>query len=271
MPILTKRDIQELSMKLPAVSTVAMQMISLIEDLRTSRQEIIELLKLDEVLFAECFRHANSASVSSFRKFVTINEIVDVLGFSHIKKVALFTAAKSVIDDPKVWFESVFVAIAADHLARKNRFDYHLCDIVYMAALFQNFGSFLLSYFYPKIYRNLNKIVDYDERLKAQEEEFGYHSLDISILVLKNYNVPEYVIDVIRNQINVYTDKARKENVFIEIARVLQEMQNKPMRDIHKVLETARVRRAMLDSGIEMVRVDHDMISLLKENAATFV
>jgi len=83
--------------------------------------------------------------------------------------------------------------------------------------------------------------------------------------------VPEYVIDVIRNQINVYTDKARKENVFIEIARVLQEMQNKPMRDIHKVLETARVRRAMLDSGIEMVRVDHDMISLLKENAATFV
>lgn len=271
MPILTEKDIQDLSMKLPAVSTAAMQIVNSIEDLRTSRQQIIELLKLDEVLFAECFRHANSASVSSFRKFVTINEIVNVLGFTHIKKVALFTAAKSVIDDPKVWFESVFVAIAADHLARKNRFDYHLCDIVYMAALFQNFGSFLLNYFYPQIYKNLNKIVDYDERLKAQQKEFGFHSLDISILVLKNYNVPEYVIDVIRNQINVYTDKARKENVFIEIARVLQEMQNKPMRDIHKVLGAARVRRAIQDSGIELVRIDHDMMSLLKEHAAIIV
>ena len=173
MPKLTKNEILELASRLPAVSTAAAQLISIIENPSTSRNEIVDLLKIDEILFAECFKHANSAAVGAFRKFVTIHEIVDVLGFSHIKRVALFTAAKSVIDDPKIWYESVFTAIAADYLARKNKFDYQLCDAVYMAALFQNYGAFLLRHFYPVEYRECNKLTDYEDQLAAQEKELN--------------------------------------------------------------------------------------------------
>ena len=271
MPRLTKNEILELASKLPAVSTAATQLIGIIEDPRTSRNQIVDLLKVDEILFAECFKQANSAAVGAFRKFVTIHEIVDVLGFSHIKRVALFTAAKSVIDDPKIWYESVFTAVAADHLARKNRFDYHLCDAVYMAALFQNYGSFLLSYFYPKEHREMSKIVDYEDRLRAQEKEFGYNSLEISALLLRNFNIPDYVVDIVSNQYNVYNEKARKENVFIEIGRILQEMQDKPLGDIHKTIETESVQDAMMVSGIELVNIDQDMLSLLKEHTSQFV
>lgn len=271
MPRLTKNEIFELASQLPAVSTAASQLITIIEDPKTSRNQIVDLLKVDEILFAECFKQANSAAVGAFRKFVTIHEIVDVLGFSHIKRVALFTAAKSVIDDPKIWYESVFTAVAADHLARKNRFDYHLCDAVYMAALFQNFGAFLLNFHYPKIYREINKIVDYEDRLLAQEKEFGYNALEVSALLLKNFSIPDYVVDIVANQYNVYTPKARKENVFIEVGRILQEMQDKPLGDIHKTLETDSVQETMMASGIEMVSIDQDMLSLLKEHTSQFV
>ena len=90
MPRLTKNEILELATQLPAVSTAATQLISIIENPMTSRNQIVDLLKVDEILFAECFKHANSAAVGAFRKFVTIHEIVDILGFSHIKRVALF-------------------------------------------------------------------------------------------------------------------------------------------------------------------------------------
>lgn len=271
MPRLTKNEIFELASRLPAVSTAATQLIGIIEDPKTSRNQIVELLKVDEMLLAECFKQANSAAIGAFKKFVTIHEIVDILGFSHIKRVALFTAAKSVIDDPKIWYESVFTAVAADHLARKNRFDYHLCDAVYMAALFQNYGSFLLSYFYPKIYRDINKLTDYEDRLAAQEKEFGYNSLEMSALLLKNFNIPEYVVDIVANQYNVYTEKARKENIFIEVGRILQEMKDKPVTDIHKTLETESVKESMMKSGIEMVSIDQDMLSLLKEHTSQYV
>ncbi len=270
MPRLTKNEIFELASKLPAVSTAATQLINIIEDAKTSRNQIVDLLKVDEILFAECFKQANSAAIGAFRKFITIHEIVDVLVFSHLKRVALFVAAKSVIDDPKIWYESVFTAVAADHLARKNRFDYHLCDAVYMAALFQNFGAFLLNHFYPKLYKEINKIVDYEDRLAAQEKEFGYNALEISALLLKNFSIPDYVVDIVANQYNVYGPKARKENVFIEIGRILQEMQDKPLGDIHKTLETESVQESMMTSGIEMVNIDQDMLSLLKEHTAQF-
>lgn len=271
MPRITKNELFELASQLPAVSTAATQLLSIIDNPLTSRGQIVDLIKIDEILFAECFKHANSAAIGAFRKFVTIHEIVDILGFSHVKRVALFTAAKSVIDDPKIWYESVFTGIAADHLARKNRFDYQLCDAVYMAGLFQNYGAFLLNYFYPKIYKDISKLVDYEDRLAAQEKEFGYNTLQISAILLKSFNLPPYVVDIVENQSNVYNEKARKENVFIEIGRILQEMKEQTLDDIHKTLETEEVQESLMTSGIEMVNIDQDMLSLLKEHTSQFV
>mgnify|MGYP007079439956 CR=1 FL=1 len=44
-----------------------------------------------------------------------------------------------------------------------------------------------LNYFYPKIYREINKIVDYEDRLHAQEKEFGYNALEVSALLHRRF------------------------------------------------------------------------------------
>lgn len=264
MPILTKHELYELANRLPTVSTAAAQLVCIIEDTNTSRTQIVDLLKIDEILFAECFRHANSAGLGAMRTFNSINEIVDILGFSHIKRVALFTLAKTVIDDPRIWFESVFTATAADLLARKNNFAPAECDAIYMAALFQNYGSFLLSYFYPEEFNHSNISLDYDKRLEAQKQEFGYNSLEVSTLLMRNFQIPEYITTIVENQANVYNCDATKENVFIEIGRLLQEMHTEPLENIHETLEMDKVLNAVEDSRITLIEIDEDLISTLK-------
>lgn len=264
MQILSKNDLLELASQLPTVSTAAAQLVGIIEDPNTTRADIVDLLKVDEILFAQCFKHANSAGFGSMKSYSTINEIVDVLGFGHIKKVALFALAKTVINSPKIWFESVFTATAAEFLARKNQFPDASCDAVYLAALFQNYGSFLFGHFYPEEYMVINKIVDFEDRLKAQKKQFGYNSLEVSSILMKDFKIPEYITKIIENQVNVYNSNSTKENVFIEIGRILQEMHGKSIEHIHETLEMDKVLNALEESRIELVTIDEDLVTNLK-------
>lgn len=69
MPLLNEAQIINMANKLPVVSASAIQILSLIDNPRTSRNQIVEILKSDESLFAECFKQANSAAVSSMREY----------------------------------------------------------------------------------------------------------------------------------------------------------------------------------------------------------
>jgi HD-like signal output (HDOD) protein len=60
----------------------------LIDNPNTTRDQVAHLVAQDEYLFAQCFKHANSAAISSLRELKTIQEILDILGFSYIKKAA---------------------------------------------------------------------------------------------------------------------------------------------------------------------------------------
>ena len=264
MPLLEKHDIYLLANQLPSVSNAAAQLVGIIDDPDTPREKIVDLLKIDEMLFADCFKQANSAAIGAFRKFVTINEIVDVLGFAHIKRVALYTAAKSVVDDPRLWHQSVFIALAAEFLAKKNYFDQKQCDAMYMAALFQNYGSFLLKYSFPNEYRECCRKKEYTERLAAEKEEFGYNSLEISALLLKQFGIPDYVTDIIENQSKVYTETATKENFFIEIGRILHEIQDQDIDDLRKSLADRAIYESVVRSGISLIHVNEDMVSTLQ-------
>jgi HD-like signal output (HDOD) protein len=223
MPNLDDVQITRLASRLPAISTVPIKVYSLIEDPNTTREEIFDLVASDQTLFAECFKQANSVAVSSLRKYRTINEIVDILGFNLVKKVSLFIAAKSVISDPTIWFESVFTAVAAKHLAVEAGYDEIQSDRAYMAGLFVNYGSFFIKKFYNATYERISKIENFQERIAEEIKVFGYCYPELSAKILSRWNLPQYVVSVIANQVNIYNPDRPHDNInaFLEIARRL--------------------------------------------------
>ncbi|MDA0772118.1 MAG: HDOD domain-containing protein [Cyanobacteria bacterium] len=224
-------------------------------------------------MFAQCFKHANSAASGSMRELKTIKEIVDLLGFGYIKKAALFVAAKSIIDDPNIWFESVFVAIAAEFLARKSGMDKIESDQVYMAGLFQNYGAFLLKTAYPNIYARVTAVDDFKLRMEREREEFGYTYPLVSALVLTNYGLPDKVIGIIKKQELVYTKGYQKENIYIEIARILSKIQAQKI-DIGLIREhlgVEGIEAMVMNSGLNLVDINEKSLEDIKVIVSEFV
>lgn len=273
MPILTPIQILEYTKELPSISVTAVQLVSLIDNPRTTRERIANLVIKDQVIFAQCFKHANSAASGSMRELKTIKEIVDLLGFGYIKKAALFVAANSIIDDPAIWFESVFVAIAAEFLAKRSGLDKIASDQVYMAGLFQNYGAFLLKTIYPNLYATVTAVDDFKLRMEREKKEFGYTYPAISALVLREYGLPDRVLEIINKQELVYISDYEKENIYIEIARILCKIQAKKV-DIGLIrdhLGVEGIEAMVMNSGLNLVDIDEKSLEEIKEIVSEFV
>jgi HD-like signal output (HDOD) protein len=272
VPHLTEKQVLDLTRDLPAVSTIALQLVSLIDNPNTTRDQVAHLVAQDEYLFAQCFKHANSAAISSLRELKTIQEILDILGFSYIKKAALFVSAKSIIADPTVWFDSVFIAVAAEYLAKRSGLSVVDSDQIYMAGLFQNYGAFVLKATYPKIYAKVTQVKDFKIRMQSEQEEFAWTYPSLSAFLLKAYGLPEKVIKILESQDQVYTNRSQKENIYIEIGRVFCEFEKQKL-DFELVcqrLELDDIRDLVLNSGIAIAKIDVEDFKKIRNNVAEF-
>lgn len=270
MPILSSKEIIGLAQDLPQLSPAAIKIISLVDNPNTSRDQIVTLIKSDSQIFAECLRQSNSAAVASRREFKTISQVIDSLGFDHIKKVALFMSAKVMYSNPNIWFESVFTAVAAQYLARKAGYDQRRADCVYMAGLFNNYGSFVLRTTFPTLFNNILN-VNQKERIKNEKREFGCTCSDVSAIILSQYGLPEYVIEILTSQSDVYSDNVKPENVFIELARILSTIHNLDIKKIHATLNLSAVKEFIKNAKIEDIGLTEESVDRLKHQTNELV
>lgn len=270
MPILSSTEILRLTDNLPQLSAAAVKIISFIDNPNTSREQIVELIKADAQILAECLKQSNSAAVASRRQYKNINEIVDALGFAHIKKVALFMSAKQMFSDPKIWFESVFTAVAAHYLALKAGYDSKEADSIYMAGLFNNYGSFVLKNSFPELF---NCITDtrFKERIEKEKEAFGNSTTTIGSIILAHYGLPEYVTKILSKQSEVYTSDVKPENAFIELGRILSSIHNLNMEKLHLTLNLRVIREFVENAEIEKLDLTEESIERLNNQTKELV
>lgn len=245
---------------MPAVSPAAIHLVSLVDNPRTTREQIIVVVSADQTLLAQCFKQANSVALGFNREYTSIPAIIDVLGFSYIRKVGMFVAAKSIISDPTVWFESVFLAVASQYVARKSGLSAIDADKVYMAALFLNFGSYFFKQFYPAIYANIQSLKSFPLRMQHERNEFGITFPEVSAMILGTYGIPDSVLEIIRTQELVYKEGATKENACIEVARLMFNLQKADAETIRARLDINEVRRLVAGHGVPMHDIDETSI-----------
>jgi HD-like signal output (HDOD) protein len=272
MPIISSSEIFTLASLLPRLSPAAVKIVSEIDNPNTSKEQIFEFVKSDPQILAESIRQANSAAIGSFREYRTLDQVIDVMGLNHIKKVALFLSAKSMVQDKDMWFESVYCAIASHYLAMKAGLDVISADRVYMAGLFFNFGSFILKMSFPLLYSKILKADDFRDRIQLEKEEFGISSPEISALVLSRYGLPPYITEIINKQSNVYSmNDSTKENSYIEIARIFSKIQNLDIEKIYNVLDTDAIKRVVSKSGIELFNITQESLERIERQAKDLI
>ncbi|MDA1021158.1 MAG: HDOD domain-containing protein [Cyanobacteria bacterium] len=252
---------------LPALSSTATKLIGMLDDMKTTRIEVVKTINLDEVLAASVFKYANSAAVGARLRFINLLDVIDYIGFTSVKNIVLYVAAKKVINDESLWIRSVFITNTYKKIANLLNEPRSSIDLGFMLALFHNLGSLVLRNFYREEFQESSVINDFANRLSKEKQLFGMNHLDLSVIILENWQFPKELIDLVKTQADFGKNSFTKINLIIELARRLFEMEQVDQVSIAKLLSDDKLTKHMKVHGLDKLDLTEDFVNDLFDEA----
>lgn len=190
--------------ELPTLPLVAMKILELAHDPKTSAVELSEVISSDQSLSAQLLKVANSAHYGFSRQITTVEDSVIMLGFNEVRNVALATKAFSLFakgsagyDRRLLWRHSLAAAMATEHAGRTLKLD---IESAFVAGLLHDFGKVAFDVLYPEAFQ---AAVEYAIRERvplhdAERETMGVDHAEAGALLAQRWNLPDDVVRAIQ-------------------------------------------------------------------------
>lgn len=188
---------------LPTLPTVITQLISLIDNPKTTARNVSQLIATDQSLTAKILKLANSAFYGFPREIATVDLAVVVLGFETVKNLGLsvsilerFSGADATggdgeFDRQKFWEHSIACGVAARLLAGKLR--YRMPGEAFAAGILHDIGRLILSQYFPSEFAEVLSVMR-EEHLyigHAEERVLGVTHADVGSWLAERWNLPD--------------------------------------------------------------------------------
>ena len=186
---------------LPTLPTVITQLISLIDNPKTSARNVSQLISTDQALTAKILKLANSAFYGFPREIATVQHAVVVLGFETVKNLGLsvsvlerFSSAQgdaADFDRQRFWEHSIACGVAARLLAGKLR--YRMPGEAFAAGILHDIGRLVLCQCFPTEFDEVLRVMR-DEELyigHAEEQVLGVTHAEVGGWLAERWNLPE--------------------------------------------------------------------------------
>jgi len=188
---------------LPTLPTVITELISLIDNPKTSARNVSQLISTDQALTAKILKLANSAFYGFPREIATVQHAVVVLGFETVKNLGLSVSvlerfsgtdadgSGDEFDRQKFWEHSIACGVAARLLAGKLR--YRMSGEAFAAGILHDIGRLILSQYFPVEFAEVLSVMR-EEHLyigKAEEKVLGVTHADVGSWLAERWNLPD--------------------------------------------------------------------------------
>ncbi|HVL01433.1 MAG TPA: HDOD domain-containing protein [Dongiaceae bacterium] len=167
--------------RLPAMPAMALKIIQLVSDPRTTAIDLAEAVELDPSMAAQIVRYAGSPYYGYRGKVDSVQDAISrVLGFDLVSNIALGISSGRAFKVPQdgplglkaFWKHALYCAVVAQSLARKiDQPDLINPATAYLAGLLHNIGVLLLGHLFPPEFCLLNK-------LAAKHPEKPLHAIE---------------------------------------------------------------------------------------------
>lgn len=188
---------------IPAFPSVAMKLLSLLEDGESSFSSIAACIATDPVLSGGLIKRANAADQPRYCEARNVLQATLALGIDRTREISLAvatsayarTAVQSEILRP-CWHHTVACALAASEMARR-------CGLrpaePYTAGLLHDIGRLGLLSAYPAEYEQTMAAADGqpDDLLRMERERFGVDHVEAGLWLARRWNLPESIVEVI--------------------------------------------------------------------------
>ena len=196
---------------LPSVSKAAIKLTSLLEQPAVGNEEIIAVLKYDNVLTAKLLRACNSPLIGFEEQVSSVEQAVLLLGHHQILHVVLsLTFGRSLtaklpgyaMEAKELWFHSLATALAAEFLATSNNIMAVDVPVAFTAGLLHDLGKLALNEALPAEIQNTIRSLVNEARISRSAAEswvVGTDHAQVGARLLEKWRLPEVILEAVRN------------------------------------------------------------------------
>jgi putative nucleotidyltransferase with HDIG domain len=204
-PEYIKEKVQTI-IQLPALPTIAMEVVEMVDNPKTSASKLGKLISTDQALTAKVLKIANSPFYGFPRKISTIDFAIIVLGYDALKEIVISISLVSslqkkgdaVFDAKAFWDHSITSGVLARRLARD--LGYRISGEVFVGGLLHDMGVSVVHRYFRNEYKRIVEILaDTDlNALEAEESVLGVTHAEVGGWLAERWNLPDHLVEAIR-------------------------------------------------------------------------
>jgi len=257
---------------LPAVSQAALKLVTLLERRSVCNQDIVLVLKYDNVLTAKLLRACNSPHFGFEEKISSVEQAVLILGHQQILHMVLslaFGDAMSAtlpgyaIEARELWFHSLTAAVAAEQLVKCGHPVETDLPVAFTAGLLHDLGKLALNQVIDAGAHSAIReriIQKHLPRNAAEREVLGTDHAEVGACLLEAWNLPDEIVEAVANHHCPVTTPEPKLSAIIHVSDCLVHLIGSSLGwESYAVLADARANQAL---GITPVKLDGIMIEV---------
>jgi len=201
-----KKTIKEIR-SLPTLPTVALQVMDLLSNPKTSVQDLSKIISLDQSLSTTTLKLVNSAYYGFPRQISTINHALVILGFNEIRNITFAisvlrafpeTFTSGVFNRKKFWQHSIGCGLAAKIIAETLR--YRASGEAFIAGLIHDVGKIILEQYLHPSFLEVIKIVRSEKlsMFEAERKVLKITHAEIGAWLAREWNLPPRIEEAIK-------------------------------------------------------------------------
>ena len=201
------KKLVEKVVNLPTLPAVMTRIIQKVEDPKTSTNEIVDMIGVDQALTMKVLKIVNSAYYGFRQRIATLDRAVVILGFNNIKNLALSASifdtlsgeGKGEFNLMKFWGHSIGCGVATKVLAVKLGHDPKSLDEFFTAGLLHDIGKVVLDKYVHEEFSEAVKMAAEKDMLimEAEREVLGADHTDMGHWVAVKWGLPTSLKEVI--------------------------------------------------------------------------
>jgi putative nucleotidyltransferase with HDIG domain len=196
---------------LPPISQAALRLVNLLEQAAISNDEIVRVIKCDNVLTAKLLRACNSPYFGLDEPVSSVDQSVLMLGHQQILHIILTLAFGSAMVVPlpgyaveanELWRHSLITATASEIVAAEA-YDLNVeAPVAFTVGLLHDIGKLAMSQaITPEVQTEIRQFIEQQgcSRTEAEMKVLGTDHGEIGACLLKSWNLPEEITEAVAN------------------------------------------------------------------------
>jgi putative nucleotidyltransferase with HDIG domain len=218
---------------LPPISQAALKLVNLLEQASISNDEIVQVIKCDNVLTAKLLRACNSPYFGLDEPVSSVDQAVLMLGHQQILHIVLTLAFGSAMVVPlpgyaveanELWRHSLITATAAEVVATEA-YDMNVeTPVAFTVGLLHDIGKLVMGQaITPEIQGEIRQHIEKQgcSRSEAEKIVLGTDHGEIGACLLQSWNLPEEILEAVANHHQPVCEPRPKLSVITHVANCL--------------------------------------------------